>query len=134
MTAPAPDPWHAYDYAVVRVVPRVHTGTFADVGVVLHARTAGFLDLRLLRDAEHLTACCRGAVSLDALRRHLDAYERVCHGDDATDPLCVLPPSERFHWLTAPRSTVLQTSELHPGRTRDPAACLDHLFQRLVAA
>lgn len=132
MSTPDTHPWHAYDYAVVRVVPRVHTGAFVDVGVVLHARTAHFLGLRLLRDSDHLAACCRGPLDPGTLRRHLDAYERVCRGDDTSDPLCALPPSERFHWLTAPRSTVLQTSELHPGRTRDPTTCLDHLFRTLI--
>lgn len=124
---------YEYDYATVRVVPCVHRGDFATVGVVLHARQARFLAARLCRDAEWLAARCP---SLDAalLDRFLDAYARVAEGGPEAGPVGLYPPSERFHWLTAPRSAVLQTSTVHTGRTTDPAATLDHLFAQAVEA
>lgn len=124
-------PIHDYDYATVRVVPCVHRGDFLTVGVVLHARTAGFLAARIRRDAAWLAARCPD-VDADVLLRYLAAYERVAEGGAHAGPVGLLPPSERFHWLTAPRSAVLQTSPVHTGRTSDPAATLDHLFAQHV--
>ena len=126
-------PWIDYDYAIVRVVPQVHLCTFLNVGVVLHARTARFLDTRFQVDAARLRTLCP-TLDLELLDRYLTAYRHVCHGTDDAGPLGLLPPSERFHWLTAPRSTVLQTSEVHTGRTRDPATTLARLFTTHVAA
>lgn len=131
MTA-ASDRWHDYDYALVRLVPRVHTGAFLNVGVVLHARTAGFLGVRLHEDRAQWAALAPDGLDLDLVAEHLGAYAAVCRGGADAGPLGLLPASDRFHWLTAPRSAVLQTSELHPGRTRDPEACLDQLFRSLV--
>jgi hypothetical protein len=126
-------PLHDYDYATVRVVPCVHREDFVTVGVVLHARTAGYLAARLRRDPAWLAARCPG---LDAatLDRFLAAYERVAEGGPESGPVGLLPPSERFHWLTAPRSAAVQTSAVHTGRTADPEATLDHLFAQHVAA
>ncbi|MDX1530740.1 MAG: DUF3037 domain-containing protein, partial [Rhodothermales bacterium] len=121
-----------YDYAVVRVVPCVHRGEFANVGVVLHARRARFLGARLRRDPEWLAARCPG-LDVEVLGRYLDAYERVAAGGPEGGPVGLLPPSERFHWLTAPRSAALQTSPVHTGRTDDPAATLERLFETHVA-
>jgi hypothetical protein len=123
--------WIDYDYAVVRVVPQVHLCTFANVGVVLHARTAGFLDARFHVDRERLARDCPD-LDLDVLERYVAAYGSVCRGGRNAGPVGLLPPSERFHWLTAPRSAVLQTSEIHAGRTRDPRSALDHLFTSYV--
>ena len=117
---------HDYDYAMVRVVPCVYREDFVTVGVVLHARRAGFLAARIRRDAEWLAARCPG-VDQDVLARYLDAYERVAAGGEVAGPVGLLPPSERFHWLTAPRSAVLQTSPVHTGRSADPALTLEHL-------
>jgi hypothetical protein len=125
-------PVHDYDYATVRVVPCVHREEFATVGVVLHARTAGFLAARLRRDAGWLAARCPG-LDVAVLDRFLDAYERVAEGGPAGGPVGLLPPSERFHWLTAPKSAAIQTSPVHTGRSADPAATLDHLFAQHVA-
>lgn len=120
-------PWIDYDYAILRVVPHVHLCVFQNVGVLLHARTAPFLGIRLLRDVERLRAFC-DTLDLDLVARYLDAYESICRGGAAAGPIGLLPSSERFHWLTAPRSAVLQPSEVHAGRTHDPAVTLDHLF------
>jgi hypothetical protein len=132
MMAPNEQPWHDYDYAFVRVVPRVHLGTFVNVGVVLHARTAGFLGVRLHRDAGRIAALCPERLDYEILAHHLEAYERVSRGGPGAGPIGLLPASERFHWLTAPRSAVLQTSEIHAGRTADPEATLEHLYRTYV--
>ncbi len=129
MSVPTENRLHDYDYATVRVVPCVHRGDFVTVGVVLHARTAGFLAARLRRDADWLTARCP-SLDMDLLDRYLAAYERVAEGGVGAGPVGLYPPSERFHWLTAPRSAALQTSPVHTGRSPDPAAVLERLFEQ----
>lgn len=126
-----PPVWHDYDYAIVRVVPQVHLCTFVNAGVVLHARTARFLDARFHLDPERLALLCPD-VDLPMVERYLDAYRLVCAGGTGAGPIGLLPPSERFHWMTAPRSAVLQCSEVRAGRTSDPAATLEHLFDIYV--
>ncbi|HET8655319.1 MAG TPA: DUF3037 domain-containing protein [Longimicrobiaceae bacterium] len=121
----------AYNFAALRVVPDVATGAFANVGIILHARTAGYLDVRLVRDPELLRARFPG-LDVGMLCRYLAAYERICRGDPAAGPVALLPPSERFHWLTAPRSDVLQSSPVHEGVSDDPALALEELFARHV--
>jgi hypothetical protein len=120
-----------YDYAIVRVVPRVHLETFVPVGVVLHARTTQFLQARFAPDWSLLRAL---SPQLDTmlLQRVLDAYGRVCAGGTQSAPVGILPPSERFHWLTAPRSAVLQTSSVRPGRCHDAVVALEELFKQYV--
>lgn len=124
--------WYAYDYAVVRVVPRVQIGLFWNVGVVLHARQARFLGIRLQTDLMYLQPYCPTKLRLGILRQHLAAYECVAHGGTNAGPIGILPPSERFHWLTAPRSAVLQTSSLHAGRSQNLEQTLERLFCTLV--
>lgn len=120
-----------YDFAVLRVVPHVHLGAFANVGVVVHARTLEYLAMRTLADADQLA---RLAPALDAelLARYLRSCEAICAGHAAAGPVALAPPSERFHWLTAPRSDVLQSSPVHEGVTDDPARALDELFEAYV--
>lgn len=120
--------WIEYDYAIVRVVPRVHVCTFTNIGVVLHARQAGVLDARVSYDADEIASRCPGIDPL-LLARYVDAYLRVVAGGVEAAPIGLMPPSERFHWLTAPRSAVLQTSEVHPGRAKDLAAELERLVR-----
>jgi hypothetical protein len=118
-----------YDWAVVRLVAHVYRDCFENVGVVLHARRARYLGVRLCPAASAAAAC-----GLDAalVARYFDAYRRVGEADGA-GPLGLLPPSERFHWLTAPRSSALQTSPVHTGRTHDLPAALDRLFEAHVS-
>jgi hypothetical protein len=119
--------WIDYDYAIIRVVPRVELSAFINVGVVLHARTTGYLGVRFGYSRPQLELCCHG-MDLGLLDRFIKAYDAICRGGVAGGPIGLLPPSERFHWLTAPRSAVLQTSVVHPGRCHDPASALDDLF------
>ena len=120
-----------YRFAIVRVVPRVERGECINVGVVLFARERRFLGARIELDADRLRAL---APDVDAARleRHLQAFLAICEGADAGGPLAALPPSERFHWLTAPRSTVIQTSPVHEGVCSDPATALDELLDAYV--
>jgi len=127
-----PMDWVDYDYAIVRIVPRVHCCAFVNAGVILHARTARFLSARVHLDRSHLVTL-DASIDVDLIERYLNAYRQVCDGADGSGPIGQLPRSERFHWLTAPRSTVLQTSPVHGGRTRDPERTLDQLFTQYVA-
>lgn len=122
--------WHAYDYALVRVVPRVQTEQFVNVGVVLHARTAQFLGLHLHLEADMVLP---DPLSASLLHSHLGAYAQIADGGAEAGPIGLMPPSERFHWLTAPRSAVIQTSALRAGRTTDPGATLARLFDQYIA-
>jgi len=120
-----------YDFAVLRVVPRVHLGAFVNVGVVVHARTLEFLALRVVTD-ERLLARHVPGVDADLLARYLRSCEAICAGDATAGPMALAPPSERFHWLTAPRSDVLQSSPVHEGIAENPRDALDRLFEEYV--
>jgi Protein of unknown function (DUF3037) len=123
----------AYDFAVIRAVPHVHLGAFIPVGVLLHARQAGFLSLLALTSESTL----RGRVpSADValLAKYLRTMERVAAGDAQAGPIALAPTSERFHWLTAPRSDVLQASPVHEGLCDgEPERTLARLFSQYVA-
>ena len=121
-----------FSYAILRVVPRVERGERINVGVVVFCRPLDYLGARTHLDAERLRAL---APELDPeeVRPHLLAVERIAAGDPAAGPIARLDTTERFHWLTAPSSTVLQPSQVHTGLCDDPAAKLDHLFAELVA-
>ncbi len=128
----ATPPRIAYDFAVLRLVPHPYLGAFVPVGVVVHARTAGFLGVRLREDLDALRAAAPG-VDLELLNRYFASLRGVAAGDPAAGPVALAPPSERFHWLTAPRSDVLQASPVHGGLAADPAAALDELFLGCVS-
>ena len=120
-----------YDFAVLRLVPRVHVGAFSNVGVVMHARTAEFLALRTITDPIALASLAPG-IDAELLSRYLRSCAAICAGDESAGPVALAPPSERFHWLTAPRSDVLQSSPVHEGVCDDPATELDALFEAYV--
>ena len=120
-----------YEFAVIRAVPHVHLGTFVPVGVVVHARRAPFLALRALTDVPMLRERIPG-VDAELLARYLDACAAVCRGDPSAGPVALAPTSERFHWITAPRSDSLQSSPVHEGMCADPAHALDALYESYV--
>lgn len=122
----------AYDYSVIRVVPDVARGEFLNAGVVLFAKTQRALLSRIELDEARLGALAPDA-DVDFIRAHLESIERICAGGAAAGPHAHLSASERFHWLTAPRSTVVQLSPVHSGICDDPAVEADRLFTRLVA-
>src|SRR5256885_4605347 len=121
----------AFDYALIRVVPRVEREEFLNVGAVVYCPTRAFLAARVELDRQRLAAL--GApVDLDLVERHLQAIPAICAGAPDAGPLARLPLSERFHWVVAPRSTVVQTSAVHTGLSDDPALALDHLMDTMV--
>lgn len=126
-------PGDAFQYAIVRVVPDAERGECVNAGVVLYCRRRRFLAARTALDERRLAAL-HPDVDLEAVRGHLDALGRIAAGAPDAGPIAALPPSERFHWLVAPSSTIIQTSPVHTGLTDDPARELDHLFTRLVAS
>lgn len=124
-------PHASYDFTILRVVPHVHLGEFAPVGVIVHARTADFLGMRAVTETAWLRDRCPG-LDHELLARYLRTFEAICAGDPAGGPVALEPPSERFHWLTSPRSDVLQTSPIHEGLCDDPRHALDKLFRAYV--
>jgi Protein of unknown function (DUF3037) len=121
-----------FQYAILRVVPHVERGECLNAGVVLFCRRLGFLGAKTGLDEAALAAMapdCEPA----AVRDHLTSLERVAAGAEAGGPIAALDASERFHWLTAPSSTIVQSSAVHTGLTSDPAGELEHLFERLVS-
>ena len=121
-----------FAYALVRVVPHVERGECLNAGVVLFCRQRAFLAARVSLDERRLAAL---APDIDpaAVRPHLDAVPRIAAGDPAAGPIAALDRSERFGWLVAPSSTIIQPSPVHTGLSDDPAGMLDHLFVTLVA-
>ena len=121
----------SYDYSVIRVVPDVARGEFLNAGVILFAKSHRALLSRIALDEERLRALAPDA-DVAAIRSHLESIERICKGGPAAGPHAGLTASERFHWLTAPRSTVIQLSPVHSGICDDPEQAVDRLFTRLV--
>jgi hypothetical protein len=121
-----------FQYAIVRVVPHVERGECLNAGVVLFCRALGFLDARVALD-ERAFGALAPDVAPEAVREQLAAVAAVAAGEDGAGPVAAMPASERFHWLVAPASTIVQPSAVHTGLTDDPAAELDRLFAALVA-
>ena len=122
---------YTYDYAIIRVVPRVERGEQINVGVVLSCVDADFLEARIELDGAALRAV-DPALDLDAVKTGLETIPAICAGGEAAGPLGLLPPRERFRWLVSPRSTVIQMSPVHTGRTADPAVALERLVETMV--
>jgi hypothetical protein len=129
---PEPDA-SPFSYLILRVVPSVERGESLNVGVVLFCRQRGFLGARVELDAARL-AVLAPSVSAADVEAHLAALVRVAEGDAGAGPIAALDQSERFGWLSAPSSTIVQPSEVHTGLCEDPAQTLAALFERLVAA
>ena len=121
----------SYDYAVVRVVPRVERGEFMNVGVIVSCEKTGYLKAAVELDAARLQAL-DPCIDLATLRRHLGAMQRICEGGPDAGPIGLLPQRARFHWLTARRSALIQTSTVHMGRCGDMDAIVEHLMDRMV--
>jgi hypothetical protein len=116
-----------FEYALVRVVPRVERGEAINAGVIVYSRGHRYLAVRIVLDVTRLLAV-DPAADVDAVRSALSAFEKAC----TEGPLADRPLGERFRWLTAPRSTIVQPGPVHSGLTEDPAAELSHLFDTLV--
>jgi hypothetical protein len=124
----------SFDYAVLRVVPHVEREEFLNAGVILFCRTRGYLAARIALDERRLLALAPDldAETLAEIRAHLDTIPRICAGERDAGPIARLSQAERFHWLVAPRSTLIQPSSPHSGLCDDPAAALDRLFAEMV--
>lgn len=120
-----------FDYAVVRIVPRVDRDEFINAGVIVFSPQKKFLAARVHVSEERMRALWPAA-DVAAIRRHLEAIPRVAAGDEDAGPIAKLSQSARFHWLTSPRSAVIQISPVRTGISREPDKLLDHLTRELV--
>jgi hypothetical protein len=121
----------SYDYAMIRIVPRIERGECINVGVILFCRTRRFLAASMHVDEQRLLALAAD-LDLPALRQQLEHIICICEGRDEGGPIAQLSQSERFHWLISPRSTIIQSSPVHSGLCRDPTATLQNLIHKLV--
>jgi hypothetical protein len=122
---------HTYDYAIIRLVPRVERGELINVGVILSCPAMDFLEARLDLNPARLLAL-DPSLDLDAARAHLETIPRICEGAAGAGEIAALPQRARFHWLVSPRSTIIQMSPVHTGRTGDPSKTLERLLETMV--
>ncbi|HEU0112894.1 MAG TPA: DUF3037 domain-containing protein [Flavisolibacter sp.] len=122
---------YLFEYAIIRIVPRVEREEFLNVGVILYCRDLKYLSSRFTVNKERFKALC-GDLDCQEVEEHLQSIERICKGDKAGGPIASLDLASRFRWLTATRSTVVQTSKVHPGFCEDAEATLERLHQQLV--
>jgi hypothetical protein len=120
-----------YDYSIIRIVPRVDRGEQINVGVILSVTDSEFLEAAIELD-ETLLRSLDSTVDIAAIRAQLDLILAICRGGPEAGPIGALPARGRFRWLVSPRSTMVQPSPVHTGRTSDPAACLERLMDRVV--
>ena len=123
---------HLFEYAVIRVVPHVEREEFLNVGVILYCAHEKFLQCTTEIDEARLSTLC-DKIDFDDLRNHIRSFERICAGGKDAGPIGKLSMAERFRWLTSPRSTIVQTSKVHPGLCTDAAKMLSHLYEQLVS-
>jgi Protein of unknown function (DUF3037) len=121
----------SYDYAVIRVVPRVDREEFLNVGIIVSCPARDFLEARIELDESRLLAF-DPTLDIEAIRSHLASIPRICAGGPDAGPIGQLSQRERFHWLVAPRSTIIQTSRVHTGRCTDPDPVSERLLDRMV--
>jgi hypothetical protein len=122
---------HSFEYAVIRVVPKVEREEFMNVGVILYCQSLSFLDALFTLDEQRLVALS-ASLEIGEIKEHLAAFCNICKGEPDGGPIGRLDMGSRFRWLTATRSTVMQCSRVHPGLTSDPLATLKNLHNRLV--
>ena len=122
---------YTYDYAIVRVVPKVEREEFVNVGVIVSCPARAFLDARIELDEERLRAL-DSTLDIESIRTHLATIPAICAGGEQAGPIGRLSQRKRFHWLTAPRSTMIQTSVVHTGYCKNPTEVLEHLLATMV--
>lgn len=122
----------SFDYAVVRVVPRVERGEYINAGVIVFCLERKFLEARVVVDEQRLKALWP-EIDIDLVRRHLDAIPKIAAGDISAGPIAKLALRERFHWLVSPRSTIIQVSPVHTGLCEQgPGDAMEALLQRML--
>jgi hypothetical protein len=122
---------HLFEYAVIRIVPRVEREEFLNAGVVLYSAPKKFLQVKYLLDDMRITAFAP-QLDIDEIKEYLCAFERICMAAPGSGTIGKLPVAERFRWLTATRSTVVQCSKVHPGLCDDPSEMLEGLYNKMV--
>jgi hypothetical protein len=122
---------HSFEYAIIRVVPRVEREEFLNVGVILYCRTHKFLQVRINVDEKKLHMLSDG-LDINELKDHLHAFESISNGTSSGSPIAKLDMASRFRWLTATRSTIVQTSKVHPGICNDPIEKINKLYEQYV--
>lgn len=122
---------HTFEYAIIRVVPQVEREEFLNVGVILYCRHRQFLQMKFTLDETRLLALNPNA-DLNDIRSHLQAFQQISQGNPEAGPIAALDTASRFRWLTAKRSTVIQSSDVHPGLCKEPEQTLEKLYQQLV--
>ena len=120
-----------YDYAIIRVVPKVEREEFVNVGVIVSCPAKGVLEARIELE-EHRLKALDATLDIESIRPHLASITAICAGGEQAGPIGQLSQRERFHWLTAPRSTIIQTSPVHTGLSKDLASVVDHLLDTMV--
>ena len=123
---------HLFEYAVIRMVPHVEREEFLNIGIVLYCASQKFLQAKFELDKERLKVLCE-KLDFEELKEHITSFERICAGGKDAGPIGILSMPERFRWLTATRSTILQTSKVHPGLCEDAGEMLGSLFVQLVS-
>lgn len=122
---------HLFEYAIIRIVPKVEREEFFNAGVVLFCKKLNYLEVRYVLPEEKVRLCC-DILTREELKQYLSSFEKICKGSSEGGPIAALDKASRFRWLTAARSTVLQTSKVHPGLCHDPQEALERLFNQLV--
>lgn len=122
---------YLFEYAVIRIVPRVEREEFINTGVVLYCAKQKFLQMQFVLNKERIKALS-AELSIEDIHEYLCAFQRICKGEKAGGEIAKLPIAERFRWLTATRSTVVQTSKVHPGFCDDAGEMLERLYNQLV--
>ena len=122
---------HLFEYAVIRVVPKVEREEFINVGVILYCNSKRFLETLYFIEVSKLQGLCRD-INIEEVQHRLEAFKQVCKGGKEGGPIGALAIASRFRWLTATRSTIVQTSKVHPGFCEDPKTTLQRLYEQLV--
>lgn len=122
---------HLFEYAIIRIVPKVEREEFLNVGIILYCKDLKFLNAKYTVNKERLNALC-AEVDCKEVEEHLQSFEKISKGEKEGGPIAALDLPSRFRWLTATRSTILQTSKVHPGFCEDPQETLEKLYRQLV--
>jgi hypothetical protein len=122
---------HLFEYAIIRIVPRVEREEFLNVGIILYCKDLKFLNTKYILNKEKISVLC-AEVDCNEVEEHLQSFGKIARGEKYGGPIAELDLPSRFRWLTATRSTVIQTSKVHPGFTENPQATLEKLYNQLV--
>jgi len=122
---------HLFEYAIIRIVPRVEREEFLNMGIILYCKDLKFLNTKYAINKERIGALC-AEVDCTEVDEHLQSFEKIARGDKDGGPIAALDIPSRFRWLTATRSTIIQTSKVHPGFTESSQATLEKLYTELV--